>query len=113
MNPEGAVDIDRLPKEDLAASFQEAVIDVLVTKTQYAAREYGVQGIIVSGGVSANSRLREMIQVGYQGKLFIPPIEYCTDNAAMVAAAGFYRFVNQQRDPLDIDALPTWPLTEI
>ncbi|MDH5505959.1 MAG: tRNA (adenosine(37)-N6)-threonylcarbamoyltransferase complex transferase subunit TsaD [Anaerolineae bacterium] len=102
-----------LPVADLAASFQEAVVDVLVTKTRYAAQEYQAQALLVAGGVSANQALRKRIAKGASGRVHIPPIELCTDNAAMIAAAGYYRFVHGQQDDLDMDVLPTWPLSEL
>lgn len=76
---------------DIAASFQEAIIETLVVKTINAAEEIGVENVAIAGGVSANSRLREQMgracdNMGYH--LFYPELEYCTDNAAMVAARG-------------------------
>jgi N6-L-threonylcarbamoyladenine synthase len=102
-----------LPTADLAASFQAAVVDVLVTKTLNAARTYQVKEILVAGGVSANQALRQSFQTRAASPVHIPPIWLCTDNAAMVATAGSYRFVNGQRDSLDIDVLPNWPLLEL
>lgn len=102
-----------LPVADLAASFQEAVVDVLVTKTIRAVKEYSAKNIVVAGGVSANRALRHSIQVRATCPLNIPPIWLCTDNAAMIACAGYYRFVRGQRDPLDMDVLPNWPLSEV
>jgi N6-L-threonylcarbamoyladenine synthase len=100
-----------LPIEDLAASFQAAVVDVLVGKTLKAARKYDVQEILVAGGVSANKSLRETFLAQGDFAVHIPPITLCTDNAAMIGAAGYYRFQNGQNDKLDIDVLPTWPLS--
>jgi N6-L-threonylcarbamoyladenine synthase len=101
----------RLPVADIAASFQVAVIDVLFTKTMQAARELGIKEIVVGGGVSANRALREAFLRQNEFKVHIPPLKYCTDNAAMVAAAGYYRYALGHISPLDIDVLPTWPLS--
>lgn len=101
----------RLPVEDLAASFQQAVVDVLFQKTIQAARQHKVNNIIVAGGVSANQLLRDTFLNQSNFKVFIPPLKYCTDNAAMIAAAGYFRFVNNMVDSLDIDVLPNWPLS--
>jgi len=81
-------------KEDIAASFQEAVIDVLVGKTTEAVKEFDVKNVVVAGGVSANSRLREKfkevsLSKGYT--VYFPPLHLCTDNAAMVAYTGHRR----------------------
>lgn len=84
-------------KEDIGASFQEAVVDVLVRKTVSAAESNNIKRIVLSGGVSANSALREAMQ--YRSKeqgidLFLPSLHYCTDNAAMIAAAGYHHYLN-------------------
>jgi N6-L-threonylcarbamoyladenine synthase len=100
-----------LPVANLAASFQAAVVDVLFNKTIMAAREYGVEEIIIGGGVSANSALREAFSLQKEFKVNIPPLRYCTDNAAMVASAGYFRFALGHEDNLDIDILPNWPLS--
>jgi N6-L-threonylcarbamoyladenine synthase len=102
-----------LPVSDLAASFQAAVVDVLVSKTMQAAREFNAAEILVAGGVSANRALRDSFQMRASCPVHIPPISLCTDNAAMIAGVGYYRFSRGQRDPLNMDVLPNWPLSEI
>jgi N6-L-threonylcarbamoyladenine synthase len=100
-----------LPVADLAASFQAAVIEVLFTKTMKAAREFNVKRIVVGGGVSANRPLRDAFLSQKEFQVHIPRLSLCTDNAAMVAAAGYFRYALGQRDAMDIDILPTWPLS--
>jgi N6-L-threonylcarbamoyladenine synthase len=100
-----------LPIEDLAASFQAAVVDVLVDKTLMAADEFDVQEIIVAGGVSANKRLRERMMAESKRPVHIPPLSLCTDNAAMIAGAGYYHYIQNAFTPADFDVLPTWPLS--
>jgi N6-L-threonylcarbamoyladenine synthase len=98
---------------NLAASFQQAVVEVLTVKTVKAAEAFGGKAILVAGGVSANQALRKAIQSKAPCPVHLPPLSLCTDNAAMVAAAGYFRFALGQRDALDIDVLPTWPLNEL
>lgn len=100
-----------LPVNDLAASFQACAVDVLFSKTMKAARTYDVKAIVVAGGVSANRTLRETFLNQKEFPVHIPPLSLCTDNAAMIAAAGYYHFINGQVDPLDLDVMPTWPLS--
>ncbi len=100
-----------LPVNNLAASFQAAVVDTLFTKTMKAAREYGVKEIVVAGGVSANRVLRDAFLNQQEFAVHIPPLNLCTDNAAMIGAAGYYHYIQGQRDPLDLDVNPTWPLS--
>lgn len=100
-----------LPVNDLAASFQLAAVDALFTKTIKAAREFEVKEIVIAGGVSANRALREAFLGQEEFKVHIPPLSLCTDNAAMIAAAGHYRFISGQRDDYSLDVLPTWPLS--
>ena len=99
-----------IPINDIAASFQAAVVDVLTEKTFAAAEQHGAQHIVVAGGVSANSALRKAMTSQKRYQVHIPPLKLCTDNAAMIAAAGYFRFINGFKDELDIDALPNWPL---
>ncbi len=102
--------------DDVAASFQAAVVDVLVTKARRAAVEVGATGIVLGGGVAANSLLREQVldaceAEGIQG--FLPSREMCTDNAAMIAAAGWHRLRSDGPTPLDAGAVPNLRLTFI
>jgi N6-L-threonylcarbamoyladenine synthase len=95
--------------EDVAACFQEAVVDVLVTKTRRAAADVGAKGISIGGGVAANSRLREQIlTVCAEDGLaaYLPDRANCTDNAAMVAAAGWWQLQRSGESPLDTGADP-------
>lgn len=99
-----------LPVEDLAASFQAAVVDVLFQKTMQAARDFNAMEILVAGGVSANRALRQAFQNQDELEVHIPPFSLCTDNAAMIAAAGYYRYALGHVSDLGMDVQPTWPL---
>jgi N6-L-threonylcarbamoyladenine synthase len=105
-----------LSSDDIAASFQAAVVDVLVAKARRAAAAVGATGIVLGGGVAANSLLREEIlgacaADGLRG--FVPSRAMCTDNAAMIAAAGWYRLRADGPTPLDVGASPNLPLSTI
>ena len=100
-----------LPVPNLAASFQAAVIDVLAEKTAQAAAQFKVSEVFVAGGVSANIPLRTELARRSGVAVRYPPLSLCTDNAAMIAAAGYYHYLAGQRDGLDIDARPNWKLT--
>ncbi|MGM9928652.1 MAG: tRNA (adenosine(37)-N6)-threonylcarbamoyltransferase complex transferase subunit TsaD [Bacillus sp. (in: firmicutes)] len=101
---------EEIKPEDLAASFQSSVIDVLVTKTVAAADEFKVKQVLLAGGVAANKGLRTALQEAFQEKpaveLVIPPLSLCTDNAAMIAAVGSVMFDKGKRSGLDLNATP-------
>ncbi len=98
---------------DVAASFQRAVVMALVDKTLQAAREFGATAILLAGGVSANKALREEMGKASPLPVYTPPLHLCTDNAAMIAAAGTQRFLQGQRDGLDMDVQPMWPIISL
>ena len=95
---------------DLAASFQLAVVDVLSAKTTQAAQAFGVTAVLLSGGVSANTALREMTAQRVQERtdmpVYYPPLFLCTDNAAMIGACAYRHFVAGERADWDLDVLP-------
>jgi len=94
---------------DVAASFQEAVVDVLVTKARRAAQEVGAKGLCLGGGVAANSALRARFAEACAEdgiRAFVPSRAMCTDNAAMIAAAGWWRLQSDGPSPLDTGATP-------
>jgi N6-L-threonylcarbamoyladenine synthase len=93
---------------DWAASVQEAIVDALVTKTLRAARIHGVSHVLLAGGVAANSRLQAAMRDSCEQaglRLTVPPARLCTDNAAMIACAGFYHWQAGKIDGLDLDTL--------
>lgn len=100
----------RLPVNDLAASFQAAVVDMLVSKTVQAAQDYHVTAVHVAGGVSANSALRQQMQAALDVPVRFPPLVLCTDNAAMIAAAAHWHYIAGRRDSLSTDVVPNLQL---
>jgi len=105
--PQGAgEEASQVPDEalaDLSASFQSAVVDVLVDKTLAAVRQTGVSRVVLAGGVAANSLLREVMQAAADAdglELHMPQLAFCTDNAAMIASAGYYQFKQDGPSPL-------------
>lgn len=94
---------------DICASFQQAVVDTLVEKTRRAATDYDVKHVAIVGGVSANSRLREVFtSMASRNNIhvYFPRLEYCTDNAAMAAYAGWLRLLNGETSPASLAAVP-------
>jgi N6-L-threonylcarbamoyladenine synthase len=98
-----------LPIADLAASFQQAVVDMLVAKALEVAGSLPVKAVLVAGGVAANTLLRETLLARSPLPLLIPPSYLCTDNAAMVAACGYFRLGRGERAPRDMDIAPSLP----
>ncbi|PTX58846.1 O-sialoglycoprotein endopeptidase [Melghirimyces profundicolus] len=100
-------------RADLAASFQESVVEVLTEKSIRAVKSKGVDHLVLAGGVSANSALRSALseRCRKEGiRLSVPPIELCTDNAAMIAAAGTFRYLDREFAGLDMNAEPNLKL---
>ncbi len=92
-------------KEDICASFQKTLIDILMDKLIKAAKQTGIRDITIGGGVSANSGLRErLVAEGHKRgwRTFLPEFKFTTDNAAMIAIAGYYRYLAGERAPLDV-----------
>jgi N6-L-threonylcarbamoyladenine synthase len=103
------------PIEDIAASFQAAVVEVLVRKAIQAAREKDAKAITLSGGVAANSQLRQSMgeageEIGI--KVYYPPIQLCTDNAAMIAGMAYHKYQEGLRDGLDLNAFATGSIVD-
>lgn len=108
-------EIDEQTKADIAASFEEAVIETLCIKAQRALAETGQERLVISGGVSANLKLRQTLSQLSQEKgfaVFYPRLEFCTDNGAMIAYAGCQRFLKGDVDS-DCQVKPRWPLSEL
>jgi len=104
---------EEIVKKDVAASFQASVIDVLVEKTYRAALQYNVKQVIVAGGVAANKGLRKSLEQKFAHEdldLLIPPLYLCTDNAAMIAAAGTIAYERGYRSTWDMNANPSLPI---
>ena len=103
-------------KADIARAFEDAVVDTLAIKCRRALRETGVKGLVVAGGVGANRRLRERLReiaADEKGAVFYPRPEFCTDNGAMIAFAGYLRLAGGQTDEPVLRARPRWPIAEL
>ncbi len=103
-------------RADLALAFEGAIVDTLLARTQRALEETGRERLVMAGGVGANRRLRERFASMAQRRgvaLYFPRVEFCTDNAAMIALAGLWRLKNGQREGLPIHTRARWPLDAI
>lgn len=101
---------------DIARAFEEAVVNTLSIKCRRALEETGYKKLIIAGGVSANLRLREVLEEAMSkvdGRLFYAQLKYCTDNGAMIAYAGCQRLLAGERDDLEIRAQPRWSLESL
>ncbi|MBP1756271.1 MAG: gcp [Firmicutes bacterium] len=106
---------EEINRADVAASFQEAVIDVLVTRTMQAAKDYGMKQVAIAGGVAANSSLLEAMMkacADHELSFFHPSTILCTDNAAMIGAAAYYEYIQGARAGLDLNAVPNLKIGE-
>jgi len=106
---------DEQTHADIARAFEEAVAETLAIKCRRALAQTGLQRLVVAGGVSANRRLRGALQVMAEeqgAKVYYPRLEFCTDNGAMIAYAGYQRLHHGQTDPLAFNAWPRWSLTQ-
>lgn len=99
-------------KADLCASFEKAVTEVLIENIKKAIKQTGVKKLVLAGGVSANSYIRnEFLKLEQQGiKIYMPDLKLCTDNGAMIASAGYYNFVSGKIDELNLNAVPNLKL---
>ncbi|MEJ1337669.1 MAG: tRNA (adenosine(37)-N6)-threonylcarbamoyltransferase complex transferase subunit TsaD, partial [Candidatus Sedimenticola sp. (ex Thyasira tokunagai)] len=103
-------------RADIARAFEDAVVDTLMIKCRRAVRASGAKTLVLAGGVSANRRLRERIQLMMEkerGQAYYPRPEFCTDNGAMIAYAGWQRLRVGQQEPLQFGARPRWPMEEL
>lgn len=109
-------EVSEQTRADIAHAFQEAVVDTLNIKCRRALQQTGMKTLVIAGGVSANTRLREVLdEMARQeaGRLYYPALRYCTDNGAMIAFAGCQRLLAGQRDDLAIQARPRWDLESL
>jgi len=108
--------LDQQTRADIARAFEDAVADTLAIKCKRALIQTGLSTLVVAGGVSANKRLRTTLNNmanGLNAEVFYPRHDFCTDNGAMIAYAGYQRLLAGEHDPLNIQARPRWPLAEL
>ncbi len=106
---------EEVKAEDLGASFIKAVTDLLVSHTMEAVEDFNAEKIVLAGGVSANSRLRKVMEekcAGIGVELYKPELKYCGDNAAMIASQGYYEFLAGKKSDLTLNAVASMPITE-
>ncbi len=107
---------DEQTRADIARAFVDAVVDTFIIKCRRAIKETGLKQFVVAGGVSANKQLRQGLNElmdEVNGRVFFPRAEFCTDNGAMIAYAGYLRLKAGQTETLNFQAKPRWPLDEI
>ncbi|AUI65251.1 MULTISPECIES: tRNA (adenosine(37)-N6)-threonylcarbamoyltransferase complex transferase subunit TsaD [Glaesserella] len=114
LNEQG--ELDQQTRCDIAHAFQQAVIETLIIKCRRALQQTGYKRLVIAGGVSANKQLRHdlaqlMQQIG--GEVFYPRPQFCTDNGAMIAYAGFLRLKNGERTDLSVSVKPRWPMVDL
>ncbi|RRN03362.1 tRNA (adenosine(37)-N6)-threonylcarbamoyltransferase complex transferase subunit TsaD [Bibersteinia trehalosi] len=108
--------LDQQTKCDIAHAFQQAVVDTIIIKCKRALQQTGYKRLVMAGGVSANKQLRQDLATfmqSYGGEVFYPRPQFCTDNGAMIAYAGFVRLKKGERSDLAVSVKPRWPMTEL
>ncbi|EFC91916.1 metalloendopeptidase, glycoprotease family [Dethiosulfovibrio peptidovorans DSM 11002] len=101
-----------LPVEDICASFQRAAVEALICKLDLAVQKTGVEKVVLSGGVAANSCLRDLVLNRGDWKGYVPDMFYCTDNAVMIGAAGYHGWMRGRRSGLDLAPSPSWSIMD-
>ena len=110
------LDMNEQTRADVARGFQDAAVETLVTKTVRALKQTGLHTVVVAGGVGANTALRQLLKqevVRAGGQVFYPRLEFCTDNGAMIAYAGYVRLAAGQSDTMPMQTRARWPLAEL
>jgi len=113
---QGKEDEDGQTKADVALAFEQAVVETLAIKCKRALTQTGLRRLVIAGGVSANTRLREKLQAmtaDLGAEVFYPRLEFCTDNGAMIAFAGCQRLLAGQQDGTGFGAMPRWELESL
>ncbi len=111
-----AADTDPQTQANIAYAFQEAVVDTLAIKCKRALKQTGLKRLVIAGGVSANTELREQLAImmnSINGQVYYPRLEFCTDNGAMIAYAGLQRLLAGEQEPLSSKAKPRWSLEDL